>query len=209
MAHAQGLSEATVRHIWQCHQLKPHVTKRFKLSRNKAFVETLVDNVGLSLNPPDRARVLSVDEKSQKPALDWTQPDLPLKTAPGGTMTHDDKRNGTTTLFAARSMLNGNVIGDCMPRHRHQKFIRCLKTIETETPPDLGLLAQSRGALVSRPHRQAHPTRFVRPRARSSRDHRALHLQSNQNPSVFDWTASVENILAKIAKWKEALGARH
>ncbi|WP_434479030.1 hypothetical protein [Gemmatimonas sp.] len=93
MAHAQGLSEATVRHIWQCHQLKPHVTKRFKLSRNKAFVETLVDNVGLSLNPPDRARVLSVDEKSQKPALDWTLPDLPLKTAPGGTMTHDDKRN--------------------------------------------------------------------------------------------------------------------
>ena len=139
MATAQGISEATVRRIWHQHHLKPHLTKTFKLSRDKQFVEKLSDVVGLYLNPPDRALVLCVDEKSQIQALDRTQPGLPLKKGRCGTMTHDYKRNGTTTLFAALSMLDGQVIGDCMPRHRHQEFIRFLKKIDAETPPDLAL----------------------------------------------------------------------
>jgi transposase len=139
MAAAQGVSEATIRRIWQRHQLKPHLTKTFKLSRDPQFVEKLHDIVGLYLNPPDRALVLCVDEKSQIQALDRTQPGLPLKKGRCGTQTHDYKRNGTTTLFAALSMLDGHVIGDCMPHHRHQEFIRFLKKIDAETPPDLAL----------------------------------------------------------------------
>lgn len=139
MAKAQGVSEATVRRIWKQHHLKPHLVKSFKLSRDKHFVEKLIDVVGLYLNPPDKSLVLSVDEKSQIQALDRTQPSLPLKKGRCGTMTHDYKRNGTTTLFAALSMLDGKVIGDCMPRHRHQEFIRFLKKIDAETPPHLDL----------------------------------------------------------------------
>jgi len=139
MAAAQGVSEATVRRIWKRHNLKPHLTKTFKLSRDKRFAEKLHDVVGLYLNPPDRALVLCVDEKSQIQALDRTQPGLPLKKGRCGTMTHDYKRNGTTTLFAALSMLDGHVIGDCMPRHRHQEFIRFLKKIDAETPAELDL----------------------------------------------------------------------
>lgn len=139
LAEAQGVSEATIRRIWQRHQLKPHLTKTFKLSRDKQFVEKLHDVVGLYLNPPDRALVLCVDEKSQIQALDRTQPGLPLKQGRCGTMTHDYKRNGTTTLFAVLSMLDGQVIGDCMPRHRHQEFLRFLKKIDAETPPALDL----------------------------------------------------------------------
>lgn len=139
MAKAQGVSEATVRRIWHQHQLKPHLTKTFKLSRDKQFVEKLYDVVGLYLNPPDKSLVLCVDEKSQIQALDRTQPGLPLKKGRCGTMTHDYKRNGTTTLFAALVTLDGRVIGDCMPRHRHQEFIRFLKTIDFETPPEMDL----------------------------------------------------------------------
>jgi transposase len=139
MARAQGVSEATVRRIWHQHQLKPHLTKTFKLSRDKQFVEKLYDVVGLYLNPPDKSLVLCVDEKSQIQALDRTQPGLPLKKERCGTMTHDYKRNGTTTLFAAMVTLDGRVIGDCMPRHRHQEFIRFLKTIDFETPPEMDL----------------------------------------------------------------------
>jgi transposase len=147
MAKAQGVSEATVRRIWHQHQLKPHLTKTFKLSRDKQFVEKLYDVVGLYLNPPDKSLVLCVDEKSQIQALDRTQPGLPLKKGRCGTMTHDYKRNGTTTLFAAMVTLDGRVIGDCMPRHRHQEFIRFLKRIDTETPPemDLHLIADNYG----------------------------------------------------------------
>ena len=139
MARAQGVSEATVRRIWHQHNLKPHLVKTFKLSRDKRFVEKLVDVVGLYLNPPDKSLVLCVDEKSQIQALDRTQPSLPLKKSRCGTMTHDYKRNGTTTLFAALSMLDGRVIGDCMPRHRHQEFIRFLKKIDAETSSSLEL----------------------------------------------------------------------
>ena len=139
MAKAQGISEATIRRIWKKHNLKPHLTKTFKLSNDKHFVEKLHDVVGLYLNPPDKSLVLCVDEKSQIQALDRTQPSLPLKKGRCGTMTHDYKRNGTTTLFAALNMLDGKVIGDCMPRHRHQEFIRFLKKIDKETPFGLDL----------------------------------------------------------------------
>ena len=139
MAEAQGLSEATIRRIWKRHNLKPHLVRTFKLSRDKHFVEKLIDVVGLYLNPPDKSLVFSVDEKSQIQALDRTQPGLPLKKGRCGTMTHDYKRHGTTTLFAALSMLDGKVIGDCMPRHRHQEFIRFLNRIDAETPSDINL----------------------------------------------------------------------
>jgi transposase len=139
MAKVQGLSEATIRRIWKEHHLKPHLVKTFKLSRDKRFVEKLYDVVGLYLNPPDKSLVFCIDEKSQIQALDRTQPALPMKQGRCGTMTHDYKRNGTTTLFAALSMLDGKVIGDCMPRHRHQEFIRFLKRIDRETPARLEL----------------------------------------------------------------------
>lgn len=139
MADAQGVSEATVRRIWKQHGLKPHLSRTFKLSRDPQFVEKLYDVVGLYLNPPDKSLVLSVDEKSQIQALDRTQPGLPMKKGRAGTMTHDYRRNGTTTLFAALNLLDGNVIGDCLPRHRHQEFIRFLKKIDAETPSHLDL----------------------------------------------------------------------
>jgi transposase len=139
LAKAQGLSEATIRRIWKQYNLKPHLLKTFKLSRDKHFVEKLHDIVGLYMNPPDKSVVFCVDEKSQIQALDRTQPGLPMKKGRCGTMTHDYKRNGTTTLFAALSMLDGKVIGDCMPRHRHQEFIRFLKKIDSETPVRLDL----------------------------------------------------------------------
>ena len=139
MAKAQGISRMAVQRIWKQHGLKPHLLRTFKLSRDKQFVAKLYDVVGLYLNPPDKSLVLCVDEKSQVQALDRTQPGLPLKKGRCGTMTHDYKRHGTTTLFAALSMLDGKVIGDCMPRHRHQEFIRFLKRIDTETSPELDL----------------------------------------------------------------------
>ena len=110
MAKSQGLSEATIRRIWKQHNLKPHLVKTFKLSRDKRFIEKLQDVVGLYLNPPDKSLVLCVDEKSQIQALDRTQPGLPMKKGRCGTMTHDYKRHGTTTLFSALSMLDGKVI---------------------------------------------------------------------------------------------------
>jgi transposase len=139
MAEAQGISEATVRRIWHQHRLKPHLVETFKLSRDKRFIEKLCDVVGLYLNPPDKALVLCVDEKSQIQALDRTQPLLPLRPGVPARQTHDYKRNGTTTLFAALSMLDGKVIGDCMPRHRHQEFIRFLNRIDAQTSDDLDL----------------------------------------------------------------------
>jgi transposase len=147
MAKAQGISETTVRRIWKLHNFKPHLTKTFKLGRDKQSAEKLADVVGLYLNPPDHALVLCVDEKSQIQALDRTQPGLPLKRGRCGTTTHDYKRHGTTTLFAALNMLDGKVIGDCMPRHRHQEFIRFLKKIDAETPAgfDLHLIVDNYG----------------------------------------------------------------
>ncbi len=139
MAKAVGISHTTVQRIWKAHDLKPHRVRPFKLSRDKRFVEKVQDVVGLYLDPPDKALVLSVDEKSQIQALDRTQPGLPLKKGRAGTMTHDDKRHGTTTLFAALDVATGRVIGACMKRHRHQEFLRFLRTIDKETPRHLEL----------------------------------------------------------------------
>ena len=137
MAKAQGVSAATVQRIWTARGLKPHQVKTFKLSNDKRFEEKLVDVVGLYLNPPEHAIVLCMDEKSQIQALDRTQPSLPIKPGRAGTMTHDYKRNGTTTLFAALDVLTGGVIGQCLPRHRHIEFLKFLRTIDREVPRGL------------------------------------------------------------------------
>src|SRR5580765_8203959 len=139
MAKAQGISRMAVQRIWDRHGLKPHLTKTLKLSGDKGFVEKLYDVVGLYLNPPDKAMVLCIDEKSQIQALDRTQPGLPIKKGRCGTMTHDYKRNGTTTLFAARDLIQGKVIGDCYKRHRHQEFLKFLRRINREFPGNTSL----------------------------------------------------------------------
>ena len=136
MAKAVGIAASSVVKIWHEHGLAPHRWRSFKLSNDKAFAEKLHDVVGLYVSPPAHAIVLSVDEKSQIQALDRTQPGLPLKKGRGGTMTHDYKRHGTTTLFAALNVLDGSVIGRNMQRHRHQEFIRFLNAIEAEMPKD-------------------------------------------------------------------------
>src|SRR6266576_2067790 len=136
MAEEQKVSKATVNRLWQMHNLKPHRSRTFKLSRDSKFIEKLTDVVGLYLNPPQKAIVLCVDEKSQIQALDRTQPSLPMKKGRCGTMTHDYKRNGTTTLFAALSMLDGKVIGQCQSRHRHQEFLKFLRRLDREFPGD-------------------------------------------------------------------------
>jgi transposase len=245
MAKAQGISRMGVQRIWKQHNLKPHLIRTFKISRDKQFVEKLYDVVGLYLNPPDKSLVLCVDEKSQIQALDRTQPGLPLKKGRCATMTHDYKRNGTTTLFAALSMLDGTVIGDCMPRHRHQEFIRFLKTIDAKTAPelDLHLVVDNYGThkhprvkswlrrhprfhlhfiptssswvnLVERWFRELTDKRIRRGSFRNVRELIAAITQyldnhNQQNPQVFVWTASVERILTKVAKCKEALGTLH
>jgi len=139
MAAHQAMSKSTISNIWRSHNLKPHRVKTFKLSRDPKFVEKLTDVIGLYLNPPDHALVLCVDEKSQIQALDRTQPGLPLKKGRCGTMTHDYKRNGTTTLFAAIELLEGKVIGQCHQRHRHQEFLRFLRRLDREFPAHLSL----------------------------------------------------------------------
>ena len=139
MAKAAGISHTSVQRIWKAHGLKPHLVKTFKLSNDKRFVEKVRDVVGLYLDPPDKALVFSADEKSQIQALDRTQPGLPIKKGRAGTMTHDYKRNGTTTLFAALNLATGEVIGQCMKRHRHQEWLKFLRTIERTTAKGLAL----------------------------------------------------------------------
>jgi transposase len=244
MAKAQGVSRMAVQRIWNRHGLKPHLIKTFKLSRDKQFVAKLYDVVGLYLNPPDKSLVLCVDEKSQIQALDRTQPGLPLKKGRCGTMTHDYTRNGTTTLFAALSMLDGKVIGECMPRHRHQEFIRFLKKIDVETPSELALhiivdnyathkhprvkswlrrhprfhlhfipTSSSWLNLIERWFREITDKRIRRGSFRNVPGLIAAikeYLDNhNQNPRIFMWTASVERILTKVAKCKEASGTLH
>jgi len=139
LAAKQGVSKMTIQRIWKKYNLKPHIVKNFKISTDKYFVEKVKDIIGLYMNPPDRALVISVDEKSQIQALDRTQPGLPLKKGRVGTMTHDYKRNGTTTLFAAMNILDGKVIGECYPQHTHKEFLKFLKKINKETPTELDL----------------------------------------------------------------------
>ena len=137
MAKVQGVSPATVQRIWSARGLKPHRVETFKLSGDRRFEEKLIDVVGLYLNPPENAIVLCMDEKSEIQALDRTQASLPMKVGRAGTMTHDFKRNGTTTLFAALDVLSGAVTGECLPRHRHTEFLKFLRTIERQVPAGL------------------------------------------------------------------------
>ena len=139
LARVQGVSKNTIHRVWQEHELKPHLTRSFKLSRDPKFLEKLTDVVGVYLTPPQNAVVLCVDEKSQIQALDRTQPGLPLKAGRCGTFTHDYKRNGTTTLFAALHVLEGRVIGQCYPRHRHQEFLQFLRRLDAEFPDAVSL----------------------------------------------------------------------
>jgi len=139
LARALGVSPATVQRIWKRHGLKPHRLRSFKLSRDPNFIAKLKDVVGLYVDPPEKAVVFCVDEKSQIQALERTQPGLPIKKGRAGTMTHDYKRPGTTTLFAALNVLTGEVIGQCLPRHRHDEFLVFLKKLNKETASDLDL----------------------------------------------------------------------
>ena len=165
MAAAQKVSKDTVNRLWQRHQLKPHLSRTFKLSRDAKFLEKLTDVVGLYLNPPQKALVLCLDEKSQIQALDRTQPGLPLKKGRCGTMTHDYKRNGTTTLFAALNVLDGQVVGECHARHRHQEWLKFLRRLDREFPQAIELhLVMDNYGTHQEPHVRAwlkkHP-RFI------------------------------------------------
>lgn len=152
MAKAQGVSKATVNRLWQAHNLKPHLQRTFKLSRDPKFLAKMTDVVGLYLNPPHNAIVLCLDEKSQIQALDRTQPGLPLKKGRCGTHTHDYKRNGTTTLFAALNVLNGKMVGQCHARHRHQEWLKFLRRLDREFPKvDLHLIQDNYGT-----HKEPH-----------------------------------------------------
>ena len=139
MSAAVGISYTSVQRIWKAHGLKPHLVRSFKLSNDKHFVEKVQDVVGLYVDPPEKAVVFAVDEKSQIQALDRTQPGLPMKKGQAGTMTHDYKRNGTTTLFAALDVATGQVIGQCMPRHRHQEWLKFLRLLDQTMPAHLDL----------------------------------------------------------------------
>ncbi len=165
MAEAQAVSKDTVNRLWQLHNIKPHLSRTFKLSRDAKFLEKLTDVVGLYLNPPQKAVVLCLDEKSQIQALDRTQPGLPLKKGRCGTTTHDYKRNGTTTLFAALNPLDGKVIGECHARHRHQEWLKFLRRLDREFSRDQELhLVMDNYGTHKEPHVKAwlkkHP-RFV------------------------------------------------
>jgi transposase len=180
MAKAQGVSPATVQRIWSARGLKPHLVETFKLSTDRRFEEKLVDVVGLYLNPPEQAVVLCVDEKSQIQALDRTQPSLPMKKGRASTMTHDYKRNGTTTLFAALDVLTGKVIGQCLPRHRNGEFLKFLRRIEREVPKGLqvDLILDNYGT-----HKHEHVTTWL---AKHPRFH--LHF----TPTSSSWLNLVE-----------------
>jgi transposase len=240
MAKAQGVSPATVQRIWSARGLQPHRVKTFKLSTDKRFEEKLVDVVGLYLNPPENAIVLCLDEKSQIQALDRTQPSLPIKKGRAGTMTHDYKRNGTTTLFAALDVLSGAVIGQCLPRHRHVEFLKFLRTIDREVPKGLEvhLILDNysththpnvKSWLAKHPRFHLHftPTasswlnlveRFfgkltdkaIRRGIFTSVPDLIAAIEAylkatNANPQPFTWTATAEQILAKVRRGRVTL----
>src|SRR5437660_4603560 len=194
MAQSQGISKSTVNNIWRAHNLQPHRTKTFKLSRDPKFLEKMTDVVGLYLNPPQQAIILCVDEKSQIQALDRTQPGLPIKKGRCGTMTHDYKRNGTTTLFAALDVLDGKVIGRCMQRHRHQEVIRFLNAIQGEVPVGkiIDVILDNYG-----PHK--HP----KTRAWLGRHPR---FTFHYTPTSASWLNAVEGFFAKLTKRRLSRG---
>ena len=240
MADKVGVSPASVQRIWSARGLKPHLVKTFKLSNDARFEDKLVDVVGLYLNPPKQAVVLCMDEKSQIQALDRTQPSLPMKKGRAGTMTHDYKRHGTTTLFAALNVLTGTVIGRCLPRHRNTEFLKFLRTIDREVPKGLQvhMICDNYAThkhpnvkkwLDSHPRFHLHftPTssswlnlverwfREITDKAiRRGVFHSVNELitaieeylkANNDNPKPFVWTATTEQILAKVARGRVAL----
>ena len=242
MAARAGVSPATVQRIWSARGLQPHRVETFKLSGDPRFEEKLVDVVGLYLNPPENAIVLCMDEKSQIQALDRTQPSLPIKPGRAGTMTHDYKRHGTTTLFAALDVLTGSVIGQCLPRHRHVEFLKFLRTIDREVPNRLRIhLILDNYATHNHPNVKAWLNKHLRfelhftPTASSWLNmierwfgkltdkairrgvfHSVPDLitaieayleASNDNPQPFIWTATAEQILAKVRRGRVALDA--
>ena len=242
MADRVGVSKDTVQRVWSARGLKPHLVKTFKLSNDRRFEEKLVDVVGLYLSPPDRVVVLCMDEKSSVQALDRTQPSLPLVRGRAATMTHDYKRHGTTTLFAALDVLTGKVIGSCLPRHRHSEFLKFLKVIDAEVPKDLKVHlildnysthqhAKVHAWLGKHPRFELHfiPTssswlnlveRWFReltdkaPRRGAFQSVPDLiaaieaYLNAhNHDPKPFVWTATADDILAKVARGRVALQA--
>jgi transposase len=197
MAAAAGISLRSVQRIWEAHRLQPHRVRSFKRSRDPKFTEKLVDIVGLYLNPPDQAVVLSIDEKSQIQALDRTQPGLPLKPGRCGTMTHDYKRHGTTTLFAALNVLEGKVIGRCMQRHRHEEFIRFLNAVDREVPAN-----KSIEAIVDNYATHKHP----KVQAWLKRHPRwAFHF----TPTSASWLNAVENFFSTLTRRRIRRGCFH
>jgi transposase len=240
MAARTGVSPATVQRIWSARGLAPHRVDTFKLSNDKRFEEKLVDVVGLYLNPPDKAVVLCMDEKSSIQALDRTQPSLPMRKGRGETMTHDYKRHGTTTLFAALDVATGKVIGKCFDRHRNDEFVRFLRTVDTQVPKGLQvhLIVDNYGThthddvkawLAKHPRFHMHftPTssswlnlverwfrdltdkalrrgvfRSVPDLIAAIEDYLKAH---NDDPKPLVWTATAEQILAKVRRGRAAL----
>ena len=197
MARAAGISHTSVQRIWKAHGLKPHLIKTFKLSNDKHFVEKVTDIVGLYLDPPDKALVLAVDEKSQIQALDRTQPGLPMKKGRAGTMTHDYKRHGTTTLFAALNVATGAVIGQCMKRHRHHEWLRFLRAIDRAVPKPLDLhLIADNYATHKHPKVKAWLAR-----------HRRFHMHFT--PTSASWLNQVERFFGLITEDRIRRGVFH
>ena len=242
MAKAQGVSRSTVQRIWSARGLKPHLVETFKLSNDKHFEDKLVDVVGLYLNAPEGAVVLSVDEKPQCQALDRTQPSLPMKPGRAGTMTHDYKRNGTTTLFAALDILTGTILGRCLPRHRNGEFLKFLKLIDKNVAKgkEIHLIldnysthkhANVRAWLTKHPRYHLHfiPTssswlnlverwfqeitdKAIRRGSFASVDELIEAIEEfirvhNDEPKPFVWTATADEIIAKVRRGRVALEA--
>ena len=197
MAKAMGISVSTVQKIWRAHGLAPHRIRQFKLSNDVAFVDKLQDVVGLYVSPPAHAVVLSMDEKSQIQALDRTQPGLPMKKGRSGTLTHDYKRHGTTTLFAALNVLDGTVIGRNMKRHRHQEFLRFLNVIERDVPA---------GKVIHVILDNYSPHKHEKVRQWLARHPRwTFHF----TPTSASWLNAVEGFFAKLTKRRLKRGVFH
>jgi transposase len=188
MAKRVRVSPATVQRVWSEHRIYPHRVRTFKVSKDPQFVEKLTDVVGLYMNPPDKAAVLCLDEKTMIQALDRTQPGLPLKRGKAGTMTHDYKRNGTVDLYAALNILDGEVVGQCTARHRHQEFLGFLRKLDREFPKSLDLhLVLDNSSTHSHPNVRAWL-------AARSRFH--LHFV----PTSSSWLNLVEGVFADLTK---------
>jgi transposase len=188
MAEATGISPSSVRRIWKRHGLQPHRVRTFKISNDPNFADKLKDVVGLYVDPPAHAVVLSIDEKSQIQALDRTQPGLPMKKGRCATMTHDYKRNGTTTLFAALDVLEGKVIGRCMQRHRHQEFIRFLNAVERQVPADKAVHVVLDNYAT---HKHPKVTSWL---------NRHQRFTFHFTPTSCSWANAVEGLFAKLTR---------